>query len=175
MSEDFDWSDMEARYASFHGDRDVKFAIGEQGTPIKNGDMLDFGLEKDAEGQYIVVQEILKSIDVQGEKFQVRNSQKKATSSKCGPKITLKCSATDSSMNPDKREALEKIQQFLEVSCTKPRSRTISAADRQCIMNVKQNTDTWKHLRYGRITSTKVGSVCAKIEKVSRTYRKKYY
>lgn len=81
-----DWSVLKKRAAEYNGDRIVNFTIA--GVALDNGNILPYGQEKNACGQYIVANKIIKEIELQGERFAVRSSR---TSVYGTPSFTLKC------------------------------------------------------------------------------------
>eukprot|EP00041_Stephanoeca_diplocostata_P013078 m.225471 g.225471 ORF g.225471 m.225471 type:complete len:1204 (+) comp19206_c0_seq9:332-3943(+) len=56
-------------------------------------------------------------------------------------------------------------KRFFSRFCSAQRNSTLSCADASIIRRVRQNTETWRHLRIGRITSTTAGSVMAKVDR----------
>lgn len=174
MSHTICWDELSKLHETYYNGAVVHYSVGVDGTTVTEGTVLNFGLETDGNTkQFSVITEILKSTDEQGLQYRVDTSRGASElafakvpaykSSHWCPKITLRCSASLRSCYTEKVDddnTMEKLKAFLkDASSTLRRSDILDPGSLQIVNNIKQRSETWKHMRQGRITSTKAGRI----------------
>jgi hypothetical protein len=117
-------------------------------------------------------QELLKGIDLTGHTFRVRTSHNESdgdsvdVGKKWGPSFTLCCSARDYIMRAESCESDDtddrienRIDQFIQDTINNLRKEDVIQVGPfglEILQRVKQISSSWRHLRQGRVTSTKV-------------------